>query len=169
MYLSGERYYGKARQEHNANAFITLDHKCICSKGGCQTVSVLLIIHRSCNLRSPNLLHEPSLILSEHSCTMALPDVGAPINTVLILLIIYYTQKILLPPTPSLSPSKKPATEFKQNYSWMPSEHPPTILYKTYTPKTLAPFDGKDGGRILLAIKGKVFDVSGGRSFYGPG
>jgi cytochrome b involved in lipid metabolism len=42
------------------------------------------------------------------------------------------------------------------------------VLFKTYTPKTLVPFDGNDGGRILLAINGIVFDVTAGRNFYGP-
>jgi membrane-associated progesterone receptor component len=93
-------------------------------------------------------------------------DLGAPINTVLLLAIVYYTQRIVYPPisTPTTTPS-----EFKSSYSWMPKTHAPTLLFKTYTPKTLAPFDGRDGGRILLAIKGKVFDVTAGRNFYGPG
>jgi len=51
----------------------------------------------------------------------------------------------------------------------MPKSHPPTVLYKIYTPKTLEPFNGRDGGRILLAINGIVFDVTSGRNFYGPG
>ena len=51
----------------------------------------------------------------------------------------------------------------------MPRAHPPTILFTTYTPRTLVRFDGKDGGRILLAIAGTVFDVTAGRGFYGPG
>ena len=51
----------------------------------------------------------------------------------------------------------------------MPRAHPPTILFTTYTPRTLVKFDGKDGGRILLAIAGTVFDVTAGRGFYGPG
>lgn len=50
----------------------------------------------------------------------------------------------------------------------MPKSHPPTLLYQTYTPKTLVKYDGKDGGRILLAINGMVFDVTAGRNFYGP-
>jgi len=50
----------------------------------------------------------------------------------------------------------------------MPKSHPPTVLFKTYTPKTLEPFNGVDGGRILLAINGIVFDVTAGRHFYGP-
>lgn len=50
----------------------------------------------------------------------------------------------------------------------MPKGHPPTVLFKIFTAKTLEPFDGKDGGRILLAINGIVFDVTAGRNFYGP-
>jgi len=93
-------------------------------------------------------------------------DLGAPVNTVLLLAIIYFAQRLLFP---SASPSSKLATEFKSDYSWMPASHPPTVLFQTFTPKTLEPFNGKDGGRILLAIKGQVFDVTAGRNFYGPG
>ncbi|KAF9442121.1 cytochrome b5 [Macrolepiota fuliginosa MF-IS2] len=93
-------------------------------------------------------------------------DLGTPVNTALFVYILYSVQRIIFPPAPS-----KPTTaahEFKAGYSWMPKAHPPTVLFKIYTPKTLEPFDGKDGGRILLAINGTVFDVTGGRNFYGP-
>ncbi|TDL16301.1 cytochrome b5 [Rickenella mellea] len=92
-------------------------------------------------------------------------DLGAPVNTVLLLLILYQIQRLVFPSVKS--PSETP-NDFHTSYSWMPKAHPPVILYETYTPKTLVPFDGKDGGRILLAIKGKVFDVTAGRNFYGP-
>lgn len=92
-------------------------------------------------------------------------DLGTPINTALLLYILYSVQRIIFPSTP------KPSTiphEFKGGYSWMPKAHPPTVLFKIYTPKTLEPFSGRDGGRILLAIDGIVFDVTAGRNFYGP-
>jgi len=93
-------------------------------------------------------------------------DLGAPVNTVLLLGIIYYAQGILLPKV-SL-PSETP-TDYKKSYSWMPKSHPPTLLFETFTPKTLALHDGRDeGSRVLLAIKGTVFDVTAGSSFYGP-
>ncbi|KAH8109069.1 cytochrome b5 [Phellopilus nigrolimitatus] len=92
-------------------------------------------------------------------------DLGAPINTVFFLAIVYYVQRIIFPSTSQ--PSQTPS-EFKKSYSWMPASHPPTLLFQRYTAKTLAPFDGRDGRRILLAIKGTVFDVTAGRSFYGP-
>ncbi|KAI6152923.1 cytochrome b5-like heme/steroid binding domain-containing protein [Pisolithus thermaeus] len=94
-------------------------------------------------------------------------DFGTPINTALLVYILYSVQKIVFPPLPDLAPKSVPA-EFKDGYSWMPQSHPPTLLYQTYTPKTLVKYDGKDGGRILLAINGMVFDVTAGRNFYGP-
>ncbi|THH03897.1 hypothetical protein EW146_g10321 [Bondarzewia mesenterica] len=90
---------------------------------------------------------------------------SSPVNTALVLYILYYVQRVLLPRTkiPDTPPS-----EFKGGYSWMPKSHPPTLLFTTYTTKTLLPFDGVNGGRILLAIAGTVFDVTAGRNFYGP-
>ncbi|KAK6527051.1 hypothetical protein TWF281_010246 [Arthrobotrys megalospora] len=46
---------------------------------------------------------------------------------------------------------------------------PEPIVYTTYTPRTLAKYNGTDDPRILLAMKGKVFDVSSKPMFYGPG
>ena len=93
-------------------------------------------------------------------------DFGAPVNTVLLLGIIYYTTRIIFPP---ISAPKQTPDDYKKGYSWMPKQHPPTALFQTFTPKTLVKYKGKDNERILLAIKGKVFDVTAGRSFYGPG
>ncbi|RDB21732.1 Damage response protein 1 [Hypsizygus marmoreus] len=92
-------------------------------------------------------------------------DLGTPINTALFVYILYSVQRIIFP---SVSQPKTIPNEFKAGYSWMPKVHPPTVLFKIYTPKTLEPFSGKDGGRILLAINGTVFDVTAGRNFYGP-
>jgi len=92
-------------------------------------------------------------------------NLGTPVNTALFLYILYSVQRIIFPST---SKSKTIPNEFKSGYSWLPKGHPPTVLYKVYTPKTLEPFHGRDGGRILLAINGIVFDVTAGRNFYGP-
>lgn len=92
-------------------------------------------------------------------------DLGTPVNTTLFLYILYSVQRIIFPPV------SKPTTipkEFKSGYSWLPKAHPPAVLFKTFTPKTLAPFNGLDSDRILLAINGTVFDVTAGRNFYGP-
>jgi membrane-associated progesterone receptor component len=93
-------------------------------------------------------------------------DFSTPANTALLIYILYSVQKIVFP---SASIPTTIPNEFKHGYSWLPKSHPPTVLFKTYTPKTLEPFNGKDGGRILLAINGIVFDVTAGMSFYGPG
>ncbi|KAI0028410.1 cytochrome b5-like heme/steroid binding domain-containing protein [Vararia minispora EC-137] len=92
-------------------------------------------------------------------------NLSTPLNTALLVYILYQAQRIFFPPNqiPEQTPS-----EFKSAYSWMPKLHPPTLLFTTFTPKTLEPYNGKDGGRILLAIDGTVFDVTAGRNFYGP-
>jgi membrane-associated progesterone receptor component len=45
---------------------------------------------------------------------------------------------------------------------------PPPKVFRTYTPRTLLPFNG-EGTPIFFAVRGRVFDVSNGRNFYGPG
>ena len=92
-------------------------------------------------------------------------DLSLPVNSALLLYVLYCVQRIVFP---SIKTPEKAPTEFKDGYSWMPRAHPPTLLFQTYTPKTLSPFNGEEGKRILLAIKGIVYDVTAGRSFYGP-
>lgn len=43
------------------------------------------------------------------------------------------------------------------------------IVEGRFTPLSLAKYNGSDDPRILMAVKGKVYDVSSGASFYGPG
>lgn len=50
----------------------------------------------------------------------------------------------------------------------IPPAEPPTV-FRTFTPPTLLPFNGKDDKPIYLAIRGRVFDVSHKAHFYGPG
>ena len=99
-----------------------------------------------------------------HQMTSSL--LSHPINPVLLLCLLYALQRILFP-TRAI-PRTLP-TECKAGYSWMPRRHTPTLRFTTYTPRTLAKFNGHDGGRILFAIAGIVFDVTGGKGFYGPG
>ncbi|ODV59839.1 cytochrome b5-like heme/steroid binding domain-containing protein [Ascoidea rubescens DSM 1968] len=44
-----------------------------------------------------------------------------------------------------------------------------TIVITDYTPRTLYKYNGHDDEKVYLSIKGKIFDVSKGRAFYGPG
>jgi membrane-associated progesterone receptor component len=48
-------------------------------------------------------------------------------------------------------------------------KEPPAIVFRTFTPRTLLPYNGENGGPVYLAVRGRVFDVSRGRNFYGPG
>lgn len=48
-------------------------------------------------------------------------------------------------------------------------EQLPPLVFKSYTPHTLAKFNGTDDPRVLMGVKGKVYDVSAGKKFYGPG
>jgi len=105
-----------------------------------------------------------------------------PLNVCLIPPILYVLYLIIFP-TPT-RPTKIPHLYSEEHYNWIPDRHPDVNCYRKYTAKQLRPFNGlnekeKDGGKILLAImntgrKGEklertVFDVSAGRTFYGPG
>ncbi|KAL4873451.1 hypothetical protein BDV12DRAFT_192431 [Aspergillus spectabilis] len=46
---------------------------------------------------------------------------------------------------------------------------PPAVVFRTFTPKTLLPFNGENDQPVYLAVRGRVFDVTPGRNFYGPG
>lgn len=44
------------------------------------------------------------------------------------------------------------------------------LVFREYTPKELEPFNGSTPEtRILMGVKGNVYDVTRGRQFYGPG
>lgn len=43
------------------------------------------------------------------------------------------------------------------------------VVFKTFTPATLSPYNGHNNTPVYIAIRGRVFDVTPGRNFYGPG
>ena len=102
-----------------------------------------------------------------------------PLNVLLFIPLLYLLSLVIFPPEPPPSKSKSlPSTYHPDVYNWLPATHPDVLVHRKFTPKELSVFDGKEGGRICLAIlnKGKdghkertVFDVSSGRGFYGPG
>lgn len=96
-------------------------------------------------------------------------SLSTPINTALFLLTLYYVKEIIYPSISRPKALTEVPTTYEKGYSWMPAKHPPSVVFQIYTPKTLAPYDGRNNGRILLAIDGMVFDVTAGRGFYGPG
>lgn len=75
-----------------------------------------------------------------------------PINIFLIIVAIYITYLQLRP---------KRAIKLPPN--------PASIVFRTFTPPTLLPNNGTNGNPVYLAVRSRVFDVTPGRHFYGPG
>ncbi|KAK3905654.1 cytochrome b5-like heme/steroid binding domain-containing protein [Staphylotrichum tortipilum] len=76
-----------------------------------------------------------------------------PLNLLLLSVLLYAAYTLLLRPTaPPVLPKE-----------------PPAILFRTFTPRTLLPYNGENGAPVYLAARGRVFDVTRGRNFYGPG
>ncbi|CEJ83092.1 Putative Membrane-associated progesterone receptor component 1 [[Torrubiella] hemipterigena] len=75
-----------------------------------------------------------------------------PLNVILFSAVAYAAYAFLKTPEPATLP--KP---------------PPPVVFKTYTPRTLLPLNGENDSPVLLAVRGRVFDVTPGRNFYGPG
>ncbi|KIM31461.1 hypothetical protein M408DRAFT_327663, partial [Serendipita vermifera MAFF 305830] len=98
---------------------------------------------------------------------MSFNPLETPLNSVFGLSIAYSLFRIAWPSTQAYDGDKVPS-DYSASYNWMPAKHQDVAVFKNYTPKTLEPFSGKDGGRILLAIDRNVFDVTNGRNFYGP-
>lgn len=46
---------------------------------------------------------------------------------------------------------------------------PSPIVFRTFTPPELKPYNGEKNMPVYLAVRGKVFDVTPGKNFYGPG
>ncbi|KAJ9137515.1 Cytochrome b5 [Pleurostoma richardsiae] len=75
-----------------------------------------------------------------------------PLNALLLALLIYAVYAFFRPSPPPVLPKESPAT-----------------VFRTFTPRTLLPYNGENGAPVYLAVRGRVFDVSAGRNFYGPG
>ncbi|KAM4067014.1 cytochrome b5-like heme/steroid binding domain-containing protein [Hirsutella rhossiliensis] len=80
---------------------------------------------------------------------------ATPLNLILASLLAYTVYTLFRPSSSS---------------SFLLAPSPPPTVFRTYTPRTLLPFDGNGpAGLVYLAVRGDVFDVSSGRNFYGPG
>ncbi|KAG0335185.1 hypothetical protein BG004_000105 [Podila humilis] len=78
-----------------------------------------------------------------------------PVNWVLAAVLGYISYSYFKPTPPPPAPTPRPKL--------------PTLVFREYTPKELSEFDGKTPEtRILMAVNGKVYDVTRGRNFYGP-
>lgn len=47
-------------------------------------------------------------------------------------------------------------------------DEPEPLVFTRFTPTTLANYNGVSDSRVLIAVKGKVYDVTAGKNFYGP-
>ncbi|KAL7336658.1 cytochrome b5-like heme/steroid binding domain-containing protein [Rhodotorula toruloides] len=97
-----------------------------------------------------------------------------PLNAALLALLVVLTLRVLLPAPPFAPPPYALSdSSTSGDYHWRPATHPKSEVWRKWTTKELRGFDGtdpaKEGGRILFAIRRKVYDVSSGRNFYGPG
>ncbi|KAK0722008.1 cytochrome b5-like heme/steroid binding domain-containing protein [Lasiosphaeria miniovina] len=75
-----------------------------------------------------------------------------PLNLMLLSLFLYTVYSFVKPQAPAALPKEEPA-----------------VVFKTFTPRTLLPFNGENNMPVYLAVRGRVFDVTRGRNFYGPG
>lgn len=46
---------------------------------------------------------------------------------------------------------------------------PQATVFKVFTPPQLLPYNGLNNMPVYLAVRGRIFDVTPGRNFYGPG
>ncbi|KAF2236824.1 cytochrome b5 [Viridothelium virens] len=81
----------------------------------------------------------------------ALP-VFTPINLVLLSLLAFLIYTRIRPKPPIVLPKA-----------------PPPTVFRVFTPPELLPYNGTNHMPVYLAVRGKIFDVTSGRNFYGPG
>ncbi|KAI5838667.1 cytochrome b5-like heme/steroid binding domain-containing protein [Morchella snyderi] len=89
--------------------------------------------------------HQPTVVEAQ-----AL-SIFTPVNLILLSLAIYIIYSRLRPAPPSNI------------------KHDTPRVFRTFTPKTLSPYNGTELPSVYLAVEGRVFDVTAGKSFYGPG
>lgn len=141
-----------------------------------------------------HLAHSPTITKTMMTVHSVLVDsiLQNPLNIALLLVFLYLLIPIIAPTSISrLTPTVKAARGLTESYSYLPSDHPKSTEWRKYTPRSLAIYDGTDGesnseairqaggsagasadvnkGKILLCINRKVFDVTSGGKFYGPG
>lgn len=79
----------------------------------------------------------------------------SPLNLTLLSLCLFLLYKIFRgDKQPELGEVEKPLPKLKK---------------RDFTLADLKPYDGLENPRILMAVNGKVFDVTRGKKFYGPG
>ena len=80
----------------------------------------------------------------------------APVQIICLIALAYAIKKIFFKPK-----EEEPEPE--------PQEQLEKMKKRDFTLEELKDYDGKTGQRILIGVNSKVFDVTRGRHFYGPG
>ncbi|KAI1265970.1 cytochrome b5 [Xylariaceae sp. FL1019] len=75
-----------------------------------------------------------------------------PLNIILFAITLYTTYALYKPSPPATLPRE-----------------PPAVVFRTFNPRSLLPYNGTEGMPVYMAVRGRVFDVTSGRNFYGPG
>ncbi|KAK9448647.1 cytochrome b5-like heme/steroid binding domain-containing protein [Limtongia smithiae] len=109
------------------------------------------------NISSIHKYYEAISTLSSGSTPHYVPY----LNAFLALFSAYLVYRAVFPATGMSSDEQRAKDQAEQA--------PEPIVFTTFNTRSLQPFNGTDNERVLLAIKGRVYDVSSGRSFYGPG
>jgi len=94
-----------------------------------------------------------------------------PVNASLSLLLLGLLLSLIPSTSPSIPSYPLAATHTLGYYNYRP-RHSQTTKWETFTPQELSQFNGnqqQEGGKVLIAIRRKVYDVTSGKSFYGPG
>ncbi|GFF51085.1 hypothetical protein CNMCM6936_004743 [Aspergillus lentulus] len=79
-------------------------------------------------------------------------SIATPINLILLSLFAILVYMQLRPKAPVALP-----------------QAPPPVVFRTFTPTTLLDYNGEGDKPVYLAVRGRVFDVTPGKNFYGPG
>ncbi|TPX67065.1 hypothetical protein SpCBS45565_g04049 [Spizellomyces sp. 'palustris'] len=85
--------------------------------------------------------------------TISLSALSNPLNIVLFLVLLLLVREF----------------QASETNLQLPAHPPEPIVLKRYTPQTLLPYTGEKSNPILVSILNRVYDVSRGAQFYGPG
>lgn len=81
------------------------------------------------------------------------------LTTIIIILVILFFAKSIF--SEFINNDKNPLDSVTDQIS--------TVVEGKFTPKSLVKYNGQDSPKIFISVKNRVFDVTQGGAFYGPG